>query len=93
MSITTFSDHALKRCSQRGIKTSAIETILQYGSMRRRHGADVVFMDKKARHRALAGLGRGSFARVEQQLNTYLIVADDSTIVTCGKRTKRMRFE
>ncbi|WP_137113369.1 DUF4258 domain-containing protein [Mesorhizobium sp. GR13] len=91
MSITTFSDHALKRCAQRGIKASAIETLLQFGSVRHRHGADVFFMDRKARYRASKELGRGAFAQIERYLNTYLVIADDLTIVTCGKRTKRMR--
>ncbi|RVC91523.1 DUF4258 domain-containing protein, partial [Mesorhizobium sp. M2A.F.Ca.ET.029.05.1.1] len=53
-----YTRHAETRCQQRGIKPEVIDAILAYGRRKRRFGADVYFMDSKARSRAMAELGR-----------------------------------
>ena len=87
-----YSRHAEIRCQQRGIKSEVVEAILAYGRRKRRQGADVYFMDGRARARAVAELGR-RYAKLSDRLGTYLVVADDGQIITAAKRLKRLKFE
>ncbi|WIJ25788.1 hypothetical protein [Devosia sp. RR2S18] len=84
------SVHAQARIRQRGLKAEALDALITYGSYRRRGGAELVFMDKKARARAKDGLGVKAFARIESSFNTYVVVGDEGTLVTCAKRLKRL---
>ncbi|MBA8907487.1 MULTISPECIES: DUF4258 domain-containing protein [Phyllobacteriaceae] len=86
-----YTRHAETRCQQRGIKPEVIDAILAYGRRKRRFGADVYFMDSKARSRAMAELGR-SYAKVSDRLNTYLVISDDGQMITAGKRLGRLKF-
>ena len=86
-----YSRHAQTRCQQRGIRPEVVDALLTYGRRRRRHGADVYFMDGKTKARAEADLGR-SFAKVSDHLNTYLVISDDGQIITAAKRLGRLKF-
>ena len=79
-----FTRHAEVRCQQRGIRQEVVQTLLVYGRQGHRHGAEVYFMDREARMRARAGLGKRSYAKVADRLNAYLVVADDGGIITEG---------
>jgi len=87
-----FTRHAEIRCQQRGIPGEVVETLLAYGRRRTRHGAEVYFMDKTARARARAELGRTRYGRIADRLDTYLVVADDGAVVTAAKRFGRLKF-
>ena len=57
MEFSRVSRHAGCRVAQRGFTREAVEALYRFGHSKRRHGADVFFMDHKARQRARAELG------------------------------------
>jgi hypothetical protein len=83
------SKHAQTRSQQRGIQPSAMEVLAAYGASKFSHGCEVLFMDRSARQRARAALGKNAYAKVEPSLNTYLVLADDGAVITCAHRTCR----
>lgn len=44
-----FTNHAVIRCQQRGIRQDVVNAIFDYGQRGHHRGAQVYFMDKKAR--------------------------------------------
>lgn len=66
--------------------------LLDHGSRLRRHGADVVFLDKAARKRLREELGGDRGLRLfERWTNSYLVVADNGQIITTARRNRRIR--
>lgn len=86
-----YTRHAETRCQQRGIRPEVVDAILAYGRRRRRHGADVYFMDSQSHARAQDDLG-GQYAKLADRLNTYLVMSDDGQMVTVAKRLGRLKF-
>lgn len=93
MQTLLFTHHAQARMQQRGITLEPTAVIQTYGTARFRDGAEVIFMDKKARKAARAAMGEKAYAKVADHLDSYLVMADDGAIVTCAHRTKRLRFK
>lgn len=91
MQIADISRHADTRRAQRGFRGDVLEALYAYGASKRRNGAEVFFMDRAARRRVIDAVGAKGFARMEKQLNSYIVVGDDGTLVTCAKRLKRLR--
>ena len=87
-----YTRHAQARCQQRGIPPEAVEAILAYGNARRHDGADVYYLDKRARSRAEAGLGRPGYRRIEKALDSYLVLGDDGSLITAAHRLRRLKF-
>jgi hypothetical protein len=85
-----YTHHAEVRCKQRGIRPEVVETILAYGRQRRRHGADVYFMDSSSRKRARSQLGRIGYARIADRLDAYLVMSDDGQMVTAAIRLRKL---
>jgi hypothetical protein len=86
-----YTHHAETRCQQRGIKREIVDAILAFGRRKRRHGADVYFMDGKARARAREELGR-QYAKLSDRLDSYLVMSDDGKMITAAKRRQRLKF-
>ncbi|MCW5749616.1 MAG: hypothetical protein KIT81_00600 [Alphaproteobacteria bacterium] len=84
--------HSTERCQQRGIQPDVVDIILDYGARKFRHGAEVLFMDHRARRAAKAALGARRFARISDRLNTYLVVSNDGDIITAAPRKRRLKF-
>ena len=84
--------HAAARIQQRGIPYAAVDAILAYGRRRRHDGADVYFLDKKARARMAQAMGKKSYSKLERSLNSYLVVADDGAVITAAHRLGRLKF-
>lgn len=82
------SDHAAKRCQQRGVDRDVINALLTYGTIVHHEGRERCFMDKQARKNAERALGRTEYARIADHLNVYLVI-EDSTIVTVGHLDER----
>ncbi len=84
-----FTDHAQTRCQQRGIPRNVVETILAYGRRGYHQGAQVYFMDKRARKRSRADMGRPAYVRIADRLDTYLVVSGGRSVITAAKRLSR----
>jgi hypothetical protein len=86
------SKHCQTRLSQRAIPSLIATLLLDHGSRMRHNGAEVLFIDKAARKDIRRAVGGDRNMRtVEPWLGTYLVVADDGTLVTMGHRTHRLR--
>ena len=86
------SRHAETRCQQRGIGDEVLSVLLDFGSSRHRHGAEVYFMDKVGRRSARAALGRKRYAQIANRLNTYVVVSHDGMVLTAAQRRRRLKF-
>lgn len=85
------SSHAAERQQQRGIPTEVLEVLLEFGEVRYRGGAEVVFMTRRGRAEARSRLGGKTYSRVADRLGVYAVQAD-GTVVTCAKRLRRLKF-
>lgn len=86
-----YSTHASARCQQRSIPTDAVDALLAYGETHRHRGADVYYLTKRARSRVATALGE-RYRSLEKALNSYVVVGDDGTVVTAGRRYRRLKF-
>jgi hypothetical protein len=84
--------HAEIRCQQRGIRPDVVQALLAYGRRVHRRGAEVCFMDRRARSIARTALGDQGYARVADRLDAYLVVGADGAIITAAKRHGRLKF-
>lgn len=83
--------HFEARARQRGVRSEVVDAILDFGSCRRVAGADSYFMDKNARLLAKSALGAKAYARLEHQLDIYVIAGDDGRLVTVAHRLHRCK--
>lgn len=86
------SVHAQTRLQQRGIREEAVDTLLAYGEHRRRGGADVYYLSRRARSRVIGAIGTKRYNRLSRSLNSYLVVSDDGCLVTAAHRRRRLKF-
>lgn len=86
------TSHARSRLQQRSIPQDAVDALLAYGNTRRHRGADIYYLDKPARSRAVAALGTGRYRKIEKALDAYLVVSDDGSIITAARRFQRLKF-
>ena len=84
--------HARARMQQRGIRSDALEALLDFGSARHLHskGRELVFFDKKAKRR-LTKASLAAAREAERLERTYAILASDGTVITVGHRFRRVR--
>lgn len=86
------TDHAARRCRQRGIEPLTVELLERFGAtVHDGRGATVRFFDKASRRRMERDLGQRAVARFHEWTDAYLVVASDGSIVTAGHRTRRIR--
>lgn len=86
------TNHAQARLQQRAIPEEAVDALLAYGERRRRHGADIYFLNKRSRDRVAQALGKQRYRRIERALNSYLVIADDGALITAAHRHQRLKF-
>jgi hypothetical protein len=84
--------HGRARMQQRGIRSDALEALLDFGSARHLHskGRQLVFFDKKARSR-LENADTAAAREADRLRSTYAIVGSDGTVVTVGHHFRRVR--
>ena len=85
------SAHDRQRARQRGIPSLIIDWLLQFGETEWNHrGAQVKFFTRKSRRRIDQAVGSEATRRMHEFLDSYLVVALDGTVITCGHRYKRI---
>lgn len=86
------TQHATQRHQGRTTPALFETLLLDHGSRLRRHGVDVVFLDKAARKRLREELGGDRGLRLfERWTNSYLVVGDNGQIITTARRNRRIR--
>ncbi len=85
------SKHALDRIQQRGIPPLILHWLFDYGSTQYQgNGATILYFDRTSKRRLERTFGRRIVKRLSEYLDCYAVVADD-TLVTTGKRYKRIK--
>lgn len=87
-----YTTHARSRCQQRSIPLRVVELIIEYGEMGYNKGAAIYRMTKKARRRLRWELGQEFYRAVEKKLNCYVVVSEDGSVITAGRRVVKMKF-
>ena len=85
-----YSEHAERRCQQRGIGEEVICAVYEFGTAIEHHGSKKYFMDKKGHARARRGMSSDSYKRIADRLNVYLVV-NRSVVVTVARMRSRVR--
>lgn len=83
--------HAQTRMQQRALSQTAVEAILQFGEVARSHGAERYFLTRASRRRLELDLGQGLARAHARELDAYVVVSDDGRLITCARRTRRLR--
>ncbi len=85
------TEHAKIRSQQRGIPPLVIEWLEDFGEQNHDHRGAVVFhFSKQARRRLERAVGRQPVKRMSEWLDAYVVVATDGSIVTVGRRWRRV---
>ncbi|MGO7358872.1 hypothetical protein [Rhizobium ruizarguesonis] len=87
----TQTTHFETRMRQRGVRNEVVNAILEYGRCSRVRGADSYYMDRSSRMRARDELGAKTYARLEPQLDLYVVASDDGSLVTVAHRLRRYK--
>ncbi len=85
------SRHASRRLQQRAISPTFLDCLLYYGARVRSNGADIVFLDRKAKRALSQDLGTKMYSATEKKQKVYAVVGDDGNVITAGYRFKRIR--
>ena len=81
-----YTNHALKRCQQRGITTDLCDLVLEYGEFRYdKHGARVWFLTKKTIRKLGDKLGGDLEKSLERKNRLFIVESlDNQSVITVG---------
>ena len=83
------TNHAFKRCQQRGIPPLVVEWLLEFGHEKYDSGAEIIHFDRQSRKAVRRHVGRQIMSKLEGYLDSYLILKDGH-VLTVGHRYKRI---
>ena len=86
-----FSNHAKKRCQQRGIPIPVVEFIVQNGSSTRTHNDKKHFINR-ARLKKLYIAERAFIKKHDKHILNTAVVTNNSVVITCMKITKNVKW-
>jgi hypothetical protein len=87
----SITHHAQARLQQRGIPSTVIENLLDFGRQAHDHrGSTIVYFDHRARRSLQRQLPLECFRRLEPHLDAYAVLGSDGIVVTVGHRTQRI---
>lgn len=82
--------HASAQMQQRGISETAVGYLIAWGSRAHDHrGATIRYFDKTSRRR-LAQQDGIDLKSLENELDAYVVIAPDGSVITVGHRYKRI---
>jgi len=82
--------HAQVRCQQRGLPPGVLDLLYEYGEEEHdKHGAVILYFNKKARRRMARDLGWQFLGRLGPFLDAYVVEAE-GWIITVGHRHSRI---
>ena len=91
MNDSTLTKHANQRMQQRRIPPMVIDWLIGYGACEHDHrGAEIRYFDKKARRKLNSDIGGQVVKRLEDFLNSYLVLGSNGHVITVGHRTHRI---
>ena len=85
------SRHAQARMQQRGIASSAVDCLLDFGREHHDHHGAVVIMLDRAATRRIARFAPVRAGEIDAMRGLYAVVASDGCVCTVGHRTRRLR--
>jgi len=84
--------HAQVRMQQRGIDSTLLEYLDDYGCyLEQGNRGSMVYFDKRAKEALRKDLSRKEYARIERKLKAYCVMSNQGTVITVGHRTKPIR--
>ena len=88
-----FSEHSRKRMQQRGISDKAVHYLLDYGEIYYDgHGGNVFSLNRFERKMLISDIGSKELKRIRKQLDSYVVVGNNSnTVITVGHKIKRRK--
>ncbi len=87
------TDHAFVRAQQRGIPPLIQDWLLDFGDESHDgHGAVIRYFSKRTVRRLERSVGRLPVRRMAEYLRSYLVQANDGTVITVGKRHRHRRI-
>jgi len=88
----SFSNHALLRMQQRGIKKRTLSLFIDYGHLTySTDGAVVLSLNKIEKSFLRSDLGKHAFKKVEKELRSYFVISQDGKVITAAKSFKKVR--
>jgi len=88
---THITKHSADRMQQRGIPPLILDWLMAYGVTEHDHnGAEIHYFDKKAKRQMERDFGSQILRRLDDLLDTYLVVGVDGVVITVGHRTQRI---
>lgn len=88
--MNTLTNHAQKRCQQRGIPPLIVDWLLDYGTPVYNHGAEVFYFDKRSRKAIRRQAGKQVLSALERYMDAYLVFRAGQ-VLTVGHRYKSVR--
>jgi len=91
MNTTKLTKHSSERMQQRAIPPLIVDWLMAYGATEYdHHGAEIHYFDKKARRQLERDFGGLIVRRLDDLLDTYLVVGTDGGVITVGHREQRI---
>lgn len=89
--MTSLTRHASTRSVQRGIPPLVIDWVMSYGEVARSRGANTYFLTKRTRKNLEKDIGSILYKRVSDLLDIYVVVGEQSRIITTAHRLRRRK--
>lgn len=83
--------HAAIRKQQRGISETVLNCLMEYGkSCYDKKGAEILYFDKRAKHRCRAEMGKDVYRNLDGHFSVYAVRTVDGFLLTVGHRFRRL---
>ena len=83
--------HVRKQMQRRGIPPLITHWLEDFGEeVHDHHGAIILYFSKTARRRLERSVGRQAVRKLDEWMNTYLVISTDGIPITVGHRYRRV---